>query len=93
MAEAGADVVGVDWRTPLNEARKRIGRPVALQGNLDPALLGSLPEVLDAEVDAVLAANENHPGHIFNLGHGVQPDSDPEALERVVARVHAHRAT
>ncbi|MDW3176606.1 MAG: uroporphyrinogen decarboxylase [Acidimicrobiia bacterium] len=91
MAEAGADVVGVDWRIPLAEARTRVPADRALQGNLDPAILGAPWEVVAAEVDAVLESNAGHPGHIFNLGHGVTPDSDPETLERVVERVHAHR--
>lgn len=91
MADAGADVVGVDWRIPLGEARKRVPGRCALQGNLDPAILGAGWDVVASEVDAVLASNADHPGHIFNLGHGVQPDTDPAVLERVVERVHAHR--
>ncbi len=90
MAEAGADVVGVDWRVPLDEARRRVPDRCALQGNLDPAILGAPWDVVAAEVDAVLAANDGHPGHIFNLGHGVPPDTDPEVLERIVDRVHSH---
>ena len=92
MAEAGADVVGVDWRIPLDEARRRVPERCALQGNLDPAILGAPWAVVEAEVDGVLAANGGHPGHVFNLGHGVPPDTDPAVLERVVERVHAHRA-
>ena len=91
MADAGADVVGVDWRIPLDEARRRVPARCALQGNLDPAILGAPWSVVAAEVDAVLDANGGHPGHVFNLGHGVPPDADPEVLERVVARVHARR--
>ncbi len=89
MAEAGADVVGVDWRVPLAEARRRVGPGYALQGNLDPALCVSSAEVAEAGARAVLASNAGHPGHVFNLGHGVLPESDPEILERVVALVHA----
>ncbi len=92
MADAGADVVGVDWRIPLAEARTRVPDRCALQGNLDPAILGAPWEVVAAEVDAVLDSNAGHPGHIFNLGHGVTPDVDPEVLEKVVERVHAHRS-
>ena len=92
MADAGADVVGVDWRIPLGEARKRVPERCALQGNLDPAILGAPWDVVAAEVDAVLASNDGHPGHIFNLGHGVTPDVDPVVLEKVVERVHAHRS-
>ena len=92
MAEAGADVMGVDWRIPLAEARTRVPERCVLQGNLDPAILGAPWDVVAAEVDAVLASNDGHPGHIFNLGHGVTPDVDPEVLEKVVDRVHAYRA-
>jgi uroporphyrinogen decarboxylase len=88
LAEAGADVVGVDWRVPLDVARCLVdGRPV--QGNLDPTALLAPPEVLDERVDAVLAAAGGRPGHVFNLGWGVLPATDPEALRRVVDRVHA----
>jgi uroporphyrinogen decarboxylase len=88
LAEAGADVVGVDWRVPLDVARCLVdGRPV--QGNLDPTALLAPPDVLDERVDAVLAAADGRPGHVFNLGWGVLPATDPEALRRVVDRVHA----
>jgi uroporphyrinogen decarboxylase len=89
LGEAGADVVGVDWRTPLSIARHRVGHGRALQGNLDPAVcVGPWPAV-EAEVRAVLAENGGHPGHVFNLGHGVLPETDPSILERVVGLVHA----
>jgi uroporphyrinogen decarboxylase len=89
LGEAGADVVGVDWRTPLTIARDRVGAGRALQGNLDPAVcVGPWPAV-EAEVRAVLADNGGHPGHVFNLGHGVLPETDPSILERVVDLVHA----
>ncbi len=91
MAQAGADVVGVDWRVPLAEARRRVPADRALQGNLDPAILGAPWEVVAAEIDTILESNAGHPGHIFNLGHGVTPDTDPTVLERVVEHVHAHR--
>ena len=91
MGEAGADVVGVDFRVPLAEAARRIGPGKALQGNLDPAALFAPPEVLDRLVDDVLADAAGLPGHVFNLGHGVLPDTDPGQLRRVVDRVHAHR--
>lgn len=89
LADTGADVVGVDWRTSLSAARLRTGGRVALQGNLDPALCLAPWEVVEAEVRRILADNGGHPGHIFNLGHGVLPDTAPEILERVVALVHA----
>ena len=90
LREAGADVVGVDWRIPLAEARRRVPSDRALQGNLDPAILGAPWEVVAAEVDAVLESNAGHPGHIFNLGHGVLPMTNPEQLERVVELVHSY---
>ncbi|MGH3428522.1 MAG: uroporphyrinogen decarboxylase, partial [Mycobacteriales bacterium] len=71
MAEAGADVIGVDWRIPLDEASKRVGSRYAVQGNLDPALLLAPPATVEREVGRVLAQGQGAPGHIFNLGHGV----------------------
>jgi uroporphyrinogen decarboxylase len=89
LAKAGASVVGVDWRVPLDEARQRIGPDVAVQGNLDPAVcLAPWPVVAEAATE-VLALNAGRPGHIFNLGHGVLPETDPEVLERLVDLVHA----
>ncbi|OWY60245.1 uroporphyrinogen decarboxylase, partial [cyanobacterium TDX16] len=88
LAKAGADVVGVDWRVPLDEARRRTGGAVALQGNLDPAILGAGWDAVATEARKVLAANDGHPGHVFNLGHGVLPETDPAVLEQVVALVH-----
>ena len=88
MAEAGADVVGVDWRTPLDVARRLLGPDLAVQGNLDPAVLLGPGDVLDARVRAVLAANGGRPGHVFNLGWGVLPETDPDLLRRVVELVH-----
>ncbi len=89
MAEAGSTVVGVDWRVPLDEARLRIGPGLAVQGNLDPALCLGSWEVAAAETRAVLGAAGSQPGHVFNLGHGVLPETDPGILERVVELVHA----
>ncbi|MEQ4303237.1 uroporphyrinogen decarboxylase [Plantactinospora sp. B6F1] len=88
MGEAGADVVGVDWRTPLDAATVRIGPDRAVQGNLDPAVLFAPWEVVEAEVRRVLGEAAAAPGHVFNLGHGVLPETDPEVLTRVVALVH-----
>ena len=88
MAGVGADVVGVDWRTPLSTARARTGGRVALQGNLDPAICLAEWDVVEGEVRRVLDDNAGHPGHIFNLGHGVLPQTNPEILERVVELVH-----
>ena len=88
MAAAGADVVGVDWRVPLDEAHKRVGNAHALQGNLDPALLAAPWPVVDAATRDVLERAAGLPGHVFNLGHGVLPDTDPDVLKRVVELVH-----
>jgi uroporphyrinogen decarboxylase len=87
MGEAGADVVGVDWRTPLDHAAKLVGDR-SLQGNLDPALLFAPWPVIESEVRRILAEGAAARGHIFNLGHGVLPDTDPTVLTRVVALVH-----
>jgi uroporphyrinogen decarboxylase len=88
MGEAGAEVVGVDWRVPLDAATRRIGRDRAVQGNLDPALLLADWPVVEREVRRVLAEGRAAPGHIFNLGHGVLPETDPGVLTRVVELVH-----
>lgn len=93
MADAGADVVGVDWRTPLDVARTRVPAHCALQGNLDPAIvLAGWEPTRDAAAE-VLAANNGHPGHIFNLGHGVLPETDPGVLENLVSWVHEQPVT
>jgi uroporphyrinogen decarboxylase len=88
MRDAGADVVGVDWRVPLDVARRRLGPDVVLQGNLDPVICRAPWPVVEQQVLDVLARNDGHPGHIFNLGHGVTPDLDPEVLGRIVELVH-----
>ncbi|MET9952047.1 uroporphyrinogen decarboxylase [Streptomyces sp. NPDC006339] len=92
MGEAGADVVGVDWRVPLDEAARRVGPGKALQGNLDPAVLFSSREAVEAKTDEVLAAAKDLEGHVFNLGHGVLPTTDPDALTRLVEYVHTRTA-
>ncbi len=89
MGTSGADVVGVDWRVPLDEARRRVGPGHAVQGNLDPALVLAPWGVVEAETEDVLARAGTEPGHVFNLGHGVLPETDPTVLERVVELVHA----
>jgi len=96
MSSAGADVVGVDWRVPLDEAVRRIaaaGDPKPVQGNLDPALLSAGRPVLEAELDRILAEGRAAPGHIFNLGHGVPPSADPAVLKQIVDGVHTKSAT
>ncbi|MDQ1627445.1 MAG: uroporphyrinogen decarboxylase [Actinomycetota bacterium] len=92
MGEAGADVVGVDFRVPLDEAARRVGPSRALQGNLDPAVLFAPWDVVAARTRAALAAGRAAPGHVFNLGHGVIPETDPEVLTRVVELVHEESA-
>lgn len=84
MGEAGADVVGVDWRLPLAEASRRIGPEYAVQGNLDPALLTAPWPVLAERARDVIRSGALTPGHVFNLGHGVPPTTDPDVLYRIV---------
>jgi uroporphyrinogen decarboxylase len=88
MGEAGADVVGVDWRMPLDRASELIGPGRAVQGNLDPAALFAPWEVVATEARRVLAEGRAAPGHVFNLGHGVLPETDPDVLTRLVEFVH-----
>ena len=90
MYAAGPRVIGLDWRTSIGDARKRLDDDVVVQGNLDPALVLAGIEPALAGADAVLADNAGHSGHIFNLGHGVHPDSDPDVLNEIVRRVHEH---
>jgi uroporphyrinogen decarboxylase len=89
MAEAGADVVGVDWRIPLDEAARRVGGRHPVQGNLDPAVLFADRASIEAEVRRIAAEGRRAPGHLFNLGHGVLPETDPDVLTRVVELVHS----
>jgi len=88
MYEAGVSIMGLDWRTPIVDARRRLGDDLVVQGNLDPALVLAGADVALAGAEAVLADNGGHPGHIFNLGHGVQPDTDPGVLAAVTELVH-----
>jgi uroporphyrinogen decarboxylase len=88
MREAGGDVIGVDWRTPLAEAWRRAGDDVAVQGNLDPAVLLGPRERLLARVDAILDSVHGRAGHVFNLGHGVLPTTPVDNVRAVVERVH-----
>lgn len=89
LPAAGADVVGIDWRVPLDEAARRLPG-IVLQGNIDPALLFAPPEVLDRHVADVLHRGDAAPAHIVNLGHGVPPETDPAVLTRLVDLVHRH---
>ncbi|MFJ9695768.1 uroporphyrinogen decarboxylase [Kitasatospora sp. NPDC101183] len=90
MGQAGADIVGVDWRVPLNVAAERVGPGKGLQGNLDPAVLFAPTRVVETKAREVLHAAQalGTSGHIFNLGHGVLPSMDPDALTRLVEFVH-----
>ena len=92
MNAAGPRVLGLDWRTSISDARRRMGADLVVQGNLDPAMVLAGVDTALAGTDAVLADNRDadgraHPGHIFNLGHGVQPDTDPDVLRAVVDHV------
>ena len=88
MGEAGADVVGVDWRVPLDEAVRRVDPGKALQGNLDPAILLAPWEVIERRAKDVIGRGRTAEGHVFNLGHGVLPGTDPEVLARLTDLVH-----
>ena len=92
MREAGAHVVGVDWRTPLDTAWERIGADAGIQGNLDPAALLGPWDLVARKADAVLARAAGRPGHVFNLGHGALPTTSPDHLARLVDLVHERTA-
>ena len=92
MGEAGADVVGVDWRVPLDEAVSRVEPGKALQGNLDPAILMAPWPVIEQRARQVLERGRTAEGHIFNLGHGVLPQTDPDVLARLTELVHTASA-
>ena len=89
MYSIGVDVMGVDWRIPLDEAERRLGGGVPLQGNIDPALLAAPWGVLEAHVRDVVERGKAAPSHVVNLGHGVPPDTDPDVLTRIVELVHS----
>lgn len=90
MHEVGVDVMGVDHRTPLDEASSRLEHRVPVQGNIDPAMLSAPPAVLDDHLREVLRRGAAAPAHVVNLGHGVPPDTDPAVLTRIVEVVHTH---
>lgn len=88
MAASGCDALGVDWTTDLADARQRVGNRVALQGNIDPCILYASPQRIREGVGEVLASYGKGPGHVFNLGHGIHPDVNPEHAAALVEAVH-----
>jgi uroporphyrinogen decarboxylase len=90
MGRTGADALGVDWREPLGRVRQRVGERMALQGNLDPGALLGTSDALRQEARRVLDELPGGRGHVFNLGHGVLPDTDPEKVNELVEFVHEH---
>lgn len=88
IADTGTDAVGLDWTTDIGEARRRIGDRVALQGNMDPSMLYATPERIRQEVGFILEQYGNGPGHVFNLGHGIALDVDPEHARAFIDSVH-----
>jgi uroporphyrinogen decarboxylase len=88
LADTGCAALGVDWTIDLGEARRRVGSRVALQGNLDPAVLAASPDAIRAQAGAVIDAFGDGPGHVFNLGHGITPDIDPAHVAVLVDVVH-----
>ncbi len=92
LRDAGGTVIGIDWRVPLDAARRRLGPSVAVQGNLDPVLLAAPDAVWRPRVDDVLARAGTEPGHVFNVGHGILPETDPDVVRRVTDYVHERSA-
>lgn len=90
IAAIGVDAVGLDWTVNLGQARERVDGRVALQGNLDPNILFAPPQTIRAEARAVLDSYGNHPGHVFNLGHGISQFTPPEHVAELVDEVHRH---
>jgi uroporphyrinogen decarboxylase len=89
MYSIGVDAMGIDWRIPLDEANRRLGGRVPLQGNIDPALLAAPWSVLESHVRDVVDRGRDAPAHVVNLGHGVPPETDPDVLTRIVQLVHS----
>ena len=89
MADAGADALGLDWQTPIGEARRRVGQRVALQGNMDPMALFGTPEAIRGEAERILKAFGSGSGHVFNLGHGVSQYTSPDHVAALVEAVHS----
>lgn len=89
IADTGCDAAGLDWTTDIGAARRRVGDRIALQGNMDPAVLLAAPERIREEVASILTAFGPHAGHVFNLGHGITPDVDPENAGAFIEAVHS----
>ncbi|MBQ0752846.1 MAG: uroporphyrinogen decarboxylase [Gammaproteobacteria bacterium] len=87
MADTGCDALGLDWTINIGDARRRVGDRVALQGNMDPAVLYASPQTIRKEVKKILTDFGDHPGHIFNLGHGITPEVDPEHAKAFIEAV------
>lgn len=90
MADSGYDALGLDWQTNIHQARQRVGEKVALQGNMDPIALYAKPEFITEKVKTILQQYGNGSGHVFNLGHGILPDINPEHVKAMVDAVHEH---
>jgi uroporphyrinogen decarboxylase len=90
MAGIGADAVGLDWTVDIGDARRRVGDRVALQGNLDPCALHGTPDSIRAEAHRIIDSYGNHPGHVFNLGHGISQFTPPDSVSALVETVHAY---
>ena len=88
IADTGATAIGLDWTTDIAQARERVGDRVALQGNMDPTMLYASPERIREEVASILAGYGNGSGHVFNLGHGITPEVDPENARVFIESVH-----
>jgi uroporphyrinogen decarboxylase len=91
MKQAGGDVMGLDWRVDIREAWKRLGNDVAIQGNLDPVILFGPVDLIKKEVRRILNGTEGRPGHIFNLGHGILPNTPIDHVAALVETVHEYR--
>lgn len=88
MSDSGCDALGLDWTTDMGFARQRVGGRVALQGNMDPAVLHASPEAIRSEVRRIVDSFGSHPGHVFNLGHGITPEVSPEHARVFIESVH-----
>ena len=88
IADIGCDAIGLDWTTDIGQARARVGQRVALQGNMDPTMLYASPARIREEVATILSSFGSGPGHIFNLGHGITPEVDPEHAKVFIESVH-----